>query len=70
MGTPLDGPDGGISDGAITVGEVYNYMPFTPAVSSVDFTGGLLRGRYEGFLEGVFDPHPFRHRGGCLHAIK
>lgn len=64
MGTPLDGPDGGFSDGAITVGEIYNYMPFTPAVSLVDFTGGLLRGRYEGFLEGIFDPHPFRHRGG------
>jgi sulfur-oxidizing protein SoxB len=63
-GTPLDGPDGGYSDGAITVGEIYNYMPFTPAVSLVDFTGGLLRGRYEGFLEGIFDPHPFRHRGG------
>lgn len=64
MGTPLDGPDGGFSDGAITVGEIYNYMPFTPAVSLVDFTGGLLRGRYESFLEGIFDPHPFRHRGG------
>lgn len=64
MGTPLDGPDGGSSDGAITVGEIYNYMPFTPAVSLVDFTGGLLRGRYESFLEGIFDPHPFRHRGG------
>ena len=63
-GTPLDGPDGGESDGAITVGEIYNFMPFTPAVSLVDFTGGLLRGRYEGFLEGVFDPHSFRHRGG------
>ncbi len=64
MGTPLDGPDGGVSDGAITVGEIYNYMPFTPAVSLVDFTGGLLRGRYESFLEGIFDPHSFRHRGG------
>ena len=64
MGTPLDGPDGGFSDGAITVGEIYNYMPFTPAVSLVDFTGGLLRGRYESFLEGIFDPQPFRHRGG------
>lgn len=63
-GTPLDGPDGGVSDGAITVGEIYNFMPFTPAVSLVDFTGGLLRGRYESFLEGIFDPHPFRHRGG------
>lgn len=64
MGTPLDGPDGGFSNGAITVGEIYNFMPFTPAVSFVEFTGGLLRGRYEGFLEGVFDPHSFRHRGG------
>jgi hypothetical protein len=64
MGTPLDGPDGGFSDGAITVGEIYNFMPFTPAVSLVDFTGGLLRGRYEGFLEGIFDPHAYRHRGG------
>ncbi len=64
MGTPLDGPAGGVSDGAITVGEIYNYMPFTPAVSLVDFTGGLLRGRFESFLEGIFDPHSFRHRGG------
>ncbi len=64
MDTPLDGPDGGVSDGAITVGEIYNYMPFTPALSLAEFTGGLLRGRYEGFLEGVFDPHSFRHRGG------
>jgi S-sulfosulfanyl-L-cysteine sulfohydrolase len=64
MGTPLDGPNGGVSDGAITVGELYNFMPFTPAVSLVDFTGGLLRGRYETFLEGIFDPHSFRHRGG------
>lgn len=64
MGTPLDGPDGGFADGAISVGELYNFMPFAPAVSLVEFTGGLLRGRYEGFLEGVFDPHPFRHRGG------
>lgn len=64
MGTPLDGPDGGFSDGAVTVGEIYNFMPFTPAVSLVEFTGGLLRGRYEGFLEGIFDPHAFRHRGG------
>jgi hypothetical protein len=64
QGTPLDGLDGGFSDGAITVGEIYNFMPFTPAVSLVEFTGGLLRGRYEGFLEGVFDPHSFRHRGG------
>ena len=63
--TPLDGPNGGgFSDGSITVGDIYNFMPFTPAVSLVDFTGGLLRGRYEGFLEGVFDPHSFRHRGG------
>jgi len=64
MGTPLDNAGGGFSDGAITVGELYNFMPFAPAVSFVEFTGGLLRGRYEGFLEGVFDPHPFRHRGG------
>jgi 2',3'-cyclic-nucleotide 2'-phosphodiesterase (5'-nucleotidase family) len=59
---PLAG--GGTADGEITVGELYNFMPFAPAVSFVEFTGGLLRGRYEGFLEGVFDPHPFRHRGG------
>jgi len=61
MGTPLDGPDGGFSDGAITVGEIYNFMPFTPAVSLVEFTGGLLRERYESFLENVFDPHTFHH---------
>lgn len=64
MNVQLDGPDGGVSDGAITVGELYNYLPVTAAASVVEFTGGLLRGRYEDFLEGVFDPNPYRHRGG------
>ena len=67
-GTPLDnrvGDDvGGFADGAITIGELYQYLPIVPAASLMDYTGGLLRGRYEAFLEGVFDPHPFRHQGG------
>ncbi|MDH5325548.1 MAG: hypothetical protein OEZ68_12055 [Gammaproteobacteria bacterium] len=64
QGTPLDGPDGGFADGAITVGELYNYIPIAPAASLMDYSGGALRNRYEGFLEGIFDPHPFRHQGG------
>ena len=64
MDTALDGPDGGYADGAITIGELYQYLPIVPAASLMDYTGGLLRGRYEAFLEGVFDPHPFRHQGG------
>ncbi|MDH5229523.1 MAG: metallophosphoesterase [Gammaproteobacteria bacterium] len=64
MGTPLDGPDGGYDDGAITIGDLYQYLPIVPAASIMEYTGGLLRGRYEAFLEGVFDPHPFRHQGG------
>lgn len=65
-GTPLDGlpRNGKTADGAITVGELYNYIPIVPAASLMDYTGGLLRGRYEAFLEGIFDPHPFRHQGG------
>ena len=65
-GTPLDGlkKNGKFADGAITVGELYNYIPIVPAASLMDYTGGLLRGRYEAFLEGIFDPHPFRHQGG------
>ena len=62
--TPLDGPDGGKASGAITVGLLYNYMPIAPAASLMDYTGGALRNRYEGFLEGIFDPHPYRHQGG------
>lgn len=66
MNTPLDGlaKNGKFADGAITVGELYNYIPIVPAASLMDYTGGLLRGRYEAFLEGIFDPHPFRHQGG------
>ena len=63
-GTPLSNAGGGFADGAITVGELYNYIPIVPAASLMDYTGGLLRNRYEGFLEGIFDPHPFRHQGG------
>ncbi|WP_455205199.1 bifunctional metallophosphatase/5'-nucleotidase [Kaarinaea lacus] len=64
QGTPLDGPDGGVADGAITVGELYNFIPISPAASLMEYSGGALRSRYEGFLEGIFDPHPFRHQGG------
>jgi 2',3'-cyclic-nucleotide 2'-phosphodiesterase (5'-nucleotidase family) len=50
--------------GAITVGDLYNYYPIGAAVTLADFTGGRLIDHWEGILNNVFDPNPYRQRGG------
>ena len=50
--------------GYITVGDLYNYYPIGAAVTLADFTGGRLIDHWEGILNNVFDPNPYRQRGG------
>lgn len=57
------GSDDGYS-GDITVGDLYTYYPIGAAVALADFTGGRLLDHWEGILSNVFDPNPYRQRGG------
>ncbi len=57
------GRDDGFS-GAITVGDLYDYYPIGAAVALAEFTGGRLLDHWEGILNNVFDPNPYRQRGG------
>ncbi|MDH5649235.1 MAG: metallophosphoesterase [Gammaproteobacteria bacterium] len=57
------GLDDGFS-GDITVGDLYTYYPIGAAVALADFTGGRLMDHWEGILSNVFDPNPYRQRGG------
>jgi hypothetical protein len=57
------GRDDGFS-GAITIGDLYAYYPIGAAVALAEFTGGRLMDHWEGILSNVFDPNPYRQRGG------
>ncbi|TCK19550.1 2',3'-cyclic-nucleotide 2'-phosphodiesterase (5'-nucleotidase family) [Thiogranum longum] len=57
------GRDDGFS-GAITIGDLYAYYPIGAAVALAEFTGGRLLDHWEGILNNVFDPNPYRQRGG------
>jgi 2',3'-cyclic-nucleotide 2'-phosphodiesterase (5'-nucleotidase family) len=57
------GSDEGFS-GDITVGDLYDYYPIGPATGLAEYTGGRLKTHWEGILDNVFDPNPFRQRGG------
>jgi 2',3'-cyclic-nucleotide 2'-phosphodiesterase (5'-nucleotidase family) len=57
------GRDDGFS-GAITVGDLYTYYPIGAAIALAEFTGGRLMDHWEGILNNVFDPNPYRQRGG------
>jgi len=50
--------------GDITIGDLYTYYPIGAAVALAEFTGGRLRDHWEGILSNVFDPNPYRQRGG------
>jgi 2',3'-cyclic-nucleotide 2'-phosphodiesterase (5'-nucleotidase family) len=50
--------------GEITIGDLYTYYPIGAAVALADFTGGRLKDHWEGILNNVFDPNPYRQRGG------
>jgi 2',3'-cyclic-nucleotide 2'-phosphodiesterase (5'-nucleotidase family) len=57
------GSDDGFS-GDITIGDLYTYYPIGAAVALAEFTGGRLKDHWEGILSNVFDPNPYRQRGG------
>jgi sulfur-oxidizing protein SoxB len=57
------GSDDGFS-GNITVGDLYTYYPIGPGLALAEFSGGRIMDHWEGILTNVFDPNPFRQRGG------
>ncbi len=61
--TVVLGSDDGFS-GDITVGDLYDYYPIGAAGALAEFTGGRLKDHWEGVLSNVFDPNPYRQRGG------
>jgi 2',3'-cyclic-nucleotide 2'-phosphodiesterase (5'-nucleotidase family) len=56
--------DGSFASGDITVEDLYDYYPIGAAVALAEFTGGRLKQQWEGVLSNVFDPNPYRQRGG------
>ncbi len=50
--------------GAITIGDLYAYYPIGAGIALAEFTGGRLLAQWEGILNNVFDPNPYRQRGG------
>jgi len=50
--------------GDITIGDLYDYYPIGAATGLAEYTGGRLKNHWEGILNNVFDPNPFRQRGG------
>ena len=57
------GSDDGYS-GDITIGDLYDYYPIGAATGLAEYTGGRLKLHWEGILNNVFDPNPYRQRGG------
>ena len=56
--------DGSIANGDITIGDLYDYYPIGAATGLAEYTGGRLKLHWEGILNNVFDPNPYRQRGG------
>jgi 2',3'-cyclic-nucleotide 2'-phosphodiesterase (5'-nucleotidase family) len=50
--------------GDITVGDLYDYYPIGAATGLAEYSGGRLKLHWEGLLNNVFDPNPYRQRGG------
>jgi sulfur-oxidizing protein SoxB len=50
--------------GAITLEDLYDYYPIGAATALAEYTGGRLKLHWEGILNNVFDPNPYRQRGG------
>lgn len=61
--TVILGSDDGFS-GNITIGDLYDYYPIGAAGAVAEFTGGRLMDHWENVLSNVFDPNPYRQRGG------
>jgi len=56
--------DGSMASGNITIGDLYDYYPIGAATGLAEYTGGRLKLHWEGILNNVFDPNPYRQRGG------
>ena len=56
--------DGSVANGDITVGDLYDYYPIGAATGLAEYSGGRIKAHWEGILDNVFDPNPFRQRGG------
>lgn len=61
--TVVLGSDDGFS-GDVTIGDLYDYYPIGAAGALAEFTGGRLIDHWENVLSNVFDPNPYRQRGG------
>lgn len=57
-----------IAPGPITVADLYHFFPISPVLGVGDFTGGQIKSRAEENFSSVFDPHPYRQRGGWTLA--
>ena len=53
-----------MASGDITIGDLYDYYPIGAATGLAEYTGGRLKLHWEGILNNVFDPNPYRQRGG------
>ncbi len=57
-----DGP--AMASGDISIGDLYAYYPIGAALALASYSGGRLFDHWEGILSHVFDPNPYRQRGG------
>lgn len=57
-----DGP--ATASGDISLGDLYAYYPIGAALALASYSGGRLFDHWEGILSHVFDPNPYRQRGG------
>jgi 2',3'-cyclic-nucleotide 2'-phosphodiesterase (5'-nucleotidase family) len=57
-----DGP--ATASGDISIGDLYAYYPIGAALALASYSGGRLFDHWEGILSHVFDPNPYRQRGG------
>jgi hypothetical protein len=52
------------ASGDISIGDLYAYYPIGAALALASYSGGRLFDHWEGILSHVFDPNPYRQRGG------
>ncbi|GMQ89641.1 MAG: hypothetical protein BMS9Abin09_1151 [Gammaproteobacteria bacterium] len=52
------------ASGNITLGDLYAYYPIGAALVMASYSGGRLFDAWESLLNNVFDPNPYRQRGG------
>jgi len=57
-----NGPE--TASGDISLGDLYAYYPIGAALVLASYSGGRLYDAWEALLSHVFDPNPYRQRGG------